>query len=243
MSFFISSRNRHGNIFGHTTQSMAVDTFAQRSQQLTRANRLPFSDANKTIRGTEIIYKTAPGRSGVKDHLFTSNLQQRTIGRDAMFHVREMKRRHEDNPLVKTVETRPVSFSRKDVMQVDKSAAIMDEKRMNMETPMEQKVLPIAIEDPASFGATYLSERQRKIDVKQFEATKNYMEPQMYTEDTKFARYNKNDGPVDHKKRTRETDERVPLHAPVLSNKKFKTTLNPNTILAETRARMMFNKN
>ena len=221
MAHFFNRNVRNKSVFNFTTQQAAVRRFARNSNFLNQTIRKPFEDANRAIRTAENLYGTAINKSGLKDNFHTTKLKHRTVGRDAMIEAREMQRQSENNPLLKSVETKPVSFSRRDVSLVDKES-----KKMVMDVDDTKvrinEVLPRAVKSELNLGNT-LPQNSEGVDVKEYAKPHNYSE----LENVVVERSNK------RKQMTVESS------APVLSKKpKMQSALDVHTAVAKANAKM-----
>lgn len=221
-------RNVRGSLFNHTTQTRAVNRFAQVSTDIKSENRRPFMDANMSIKGAERIFKTKVNKSGLKDEFFESQLQHRMIGRDAMIQARESERRNENNPLLRTVETKPVTFTRREVKVVERESKEMERPGMRFRF---QKNLPLAESSEMNIGNTWPDNPSNRL--------MDYKQPKNFTDlpqipEGKEGKMFKN--PVPAGKKRKAAYEGPNMGAPGLGKKARQTDVNMDTLVARTNA-------
>lgn len=229
MSFFSGAhRARTRSLFNNNTQLSAVDRWARNSSIVSSRVRRPFTDANRSIVGAERLYKTQPGKSGIKDTYMELDYKNRIVGRDAMIRAREAKRENEENPLMRSVQTKPVAFSRRDVNLIQRESKKLGEdvKRYTF-----QGSLPIATTAVENVGNTL---PKHKTAMTEFKEPKNYSELDMVIDEKK-----KTDDVVSvpSGKKRKSVNQGPNVTAPPLS-KRAKETVNLDTLVARTTADM-----
>lgn len=230
MSLF---RNLRGSVYGNTTQSLAVQRFATYGGLMHPSNRAPFVHANQSILGAEKLFKTRPGQSGIKDSFTESKINHRLVGRDAMLRALEAKRENEDNPLLKSIETKPVKFSKEDVKIVEREAMDMDTDVKNARTVFQ---MPIAESKIKNIGNTKPTEAKHYI--REFTVPTNFSDLQ--TLETKKEEVKGDMAPGVRKRRAN-------VIAPALAdnNKRVRgnLTVNHESLIGKTNAKLYCRQN
>ena len=224
MSLF---RNMRGSLYNNTTHLTAVSRFARNRHDVKIENRIPFIDAARTIHGAAKMYGTH--NPGIKEQFFQSNLQMRTVGHDAMLQVRDSERENENNPLLRSVETKPVRFSKRDVNLVERESMEMDQDVKNVDTI---RTLPIAEKSELNIGNTLPV--NANADVREFKKPTNYSDLEFTLEKNNNNKNKTGRG----KKRKQISSDLVPNQSAPPLGKKAKEIINPETLVKRVKANL-----
>jgi len=225
-------RNVRGPMFNNTTQITAVQRYIRNSGDLKVENRHPFRDAAMSIRGAEKMY--ARENPGIKDQWFESKLQYRTVGHDAMLQARESERHNENNPLLRSVETKPVRFSKRDVNLVERESMEMDEDVKNVKV---ERTMPLAESSELNLGNTLPNNASSS--VKEFKVPKNWSHLEM-VKDEKVPQVQQmaKAGAPGSKTRKRKSATPAPNQTAPPLGKKAREEVNPETLLRRVKAKL-----
>lgn len=231
MSLF---RNLRGSVYGNTTQSLAVQRFATYGGIMHPSNRAPFVHANQSMLGAEKLFKTRPGQSGIKDSFTESKINHRLVGRDAMLRALEAKRENEDNPLLKSIETKPITFSKEDVKIVEREAMDMDTDVKNARTVFQ---MPIAESKIKNIGNTKPTDA--KYYIKEFKTPSNFSELQTMDNNTNEEAKGENAPGV----RKRRANVVAPPLADNNKRVRGNLTVNHESLIGKTNAKLYCRQN
>lgn len=182
----------------------SIQRYAQSNPFFSNDMKAAFGKANTTLRTLETQNRTF--NTGAKETYVDSQLQHRIVGRDAMIQARESERKNENNPLLRSVETLPHQFSRREMKTVVTNVVAMDEEKP---TITYKKTMPL--------NEPKYSSVKNNTDVKgmkKYKCTEYKANPQVSDDlDQKIPTINKK-GSV---KRTRP--EMINVTAPVLNER------------------------
>lgn len=225
-------RNVRGPVFNNTTHVTAVQRYVRNSGDLKIENRRPFMDAAKSIRGAEKMY--ARQNPGIKDQWFESKLQYRTVGHDAMIQARESERHNENNPLLRSVETKPVRFTKRDVNLIEREAMEMDDDVKNVRL---ERTMPVAESSELNIGNTLpIGQHQ---NVREFKKPTNYSDLEM-VKDEKVPQVKQmaKAGAPGSKSRKRKSATPAPNQTAPPLGKKAREEVNPDTLLKKSKSKL-----
>lgn len=132
------SQTLRSNPFNQKMRSMQVTRYARSNPFFNDDMKQAFGRANQAVNVLEQKHKTF--NTGAKETFVDSQLQHRVVGRDAMIQARESERKNEDNPLLRSVETLPHQFTRREINTVINNVAAMEEEKPTIQY---RKTLPL----------------------------------------------------------------------------------------------------